>query len=111
MIQAIIHHCEENTEVAANRQIKVNNQTVNVRNRQDRLYDLYKSFPESPEIRFSSFIKYLPPHIKKLNRQTDVCGYCIRWRAMSSALKGLSAKLSQCCSLTTRYLRFFWTFN
>jgi hypothetical protein len=100
MIQAIIQHCEENTEVSANRQIKINNQAVNVRNRQDRLYDLYKSFSESQEISFSSFIKYLPPYVKKLNRKTDMCGYCLRWRAMNSALKGLSKKLAQCCSLT-----------
>jgi hypothetical protein len=96
-VSCILSHT---SEVAANRTTKSKQGLIVVRNRHDKLWDLYTSFSASSQISFSTFLKYLPKWIKPPHRQTDVCGYCIRWKLIQASLKRFSAKVNQCCKIS-----------
>ena len=111
MIEAIKYHCEKNTEICSNREIKSGEGLIAVRSRHMKLWDLYMLFPASSQISFSTFVKYLPKNIKLPRKQTDVCGYCIRWKLLDAALKRLSKKLNSCCSMLRESMFFIFYYN
>jgi len=67
---------EENSTLAPNRFLKLQNNNVRYRNK--TLKDSFNSIKDSFSdfISFSSFYKYLPKYIKQPYRLTDLCSYC-----------------------------------
>lgn len=65
---------QENSSLAANRFLKLQNTDARYRNK--TLTDDFSSFKLNDYLSFSSFYKYMPKCIKKPHRKTDLCIYC-----------------------------------
>ena len=99
----VLQFLQNNSEIAANRMIKINHSDVPVRLLNDNCTSLYNQysleFPDQ-EVSYSTFKRCMPKNFKKSKKETNFCGYCenrktaiIQYSKISNELKEL--KLSK----------------
>ena len=71
---------ECNSEIAANRTIKVNDYgekiNKNVRYRKMPYFEIYNLFEYKSQVKYSTFCKYVGKEYKNPHRASDICDYC-----------------------------------
>ena len=94
LINDLNDHLENQSEIASNRTIKIDNELVYVRYMKISISEAYRIFKRKDQLSLSAFFSYVSNKFKKSQRLSDLCEYCELGKQLKKELALLAFNLN-----------------